>query len=185
MIADALKEAEQKMKGSIEHTREEFATIRTGRASPAVLQKITVDYYGTQTPLVQLAQINVPDPRSLAITPYDKGAMGAIEKAIQSSDLGITPNNDGQNIRIAFPPLTEERRKELIKVVRDRAEQGRVAIRAVRRHAKDSLDKALKDGHVSEDDIRRSEKELQALTDRFIAEVDEMLKRKEAELLEV
>jgi ribosome recycling factor len=185
VIAEALKEAEQKMKGAIEHTREEFSTIRTGRASPAVLQKITVDYYGTQTPLVQLAQISVPDPRSLAITPYDKGAMGAIEKAIQTSDLGITPSNDGQNIRIAFPPLTEERRKELIKVVRDRAEQGRVAIRGVRRHAKDELDKALKDGHVSEDDIRRSEKDLQGLTDRFVAEIDEMLKRKEAELLEV
>lgn len=185
MIQETMNDAEHKMRGAIDHTREEFSAIRTGRASPAIVQKITVDYYGTQTPLQQLAQVNVPDPRSLTITPYDRGAVASIEKAIMASDLGITPSNDGQHIRIAFPPLTEERRKELIKVVRDRAEQGRVAVRGVRRNAKDALDKALKDGHLSEDDIHRSEKDLQKLTDRFVAEIDEMLKRKEAELLEV
>lgn len=185
MIEATLRESEQKMKGAIEHSRDEFASVRTGRASPALVHKIVVDYYGTMTPLQQMAQVSTPDPRSLQITPYDRSAVGAIEKAIQASDLGITPSNDGQHIRIGFPPLTEERRKELIKVVRDRAEQGRVAIRGVRRNAKDAIDKALKDGTLSEDDMHRSEKDLQKLTDRFVAEIDEMLKRKEAELLEV
>jgi ribosome recycling factor len=182
---DVIKDAEQHMKKAIEHTREDFSSVRTGRASPAIVQKIMVDYYGTQTPLQQLASINVPDPRSLTITPYDRGAMAVIEKGIQSSDLGITPSNDGTNIRLSFPPLTEERRKELIKVVKDRAEHGRVSVRGIRRNAKEELDRQLKDGHVSEDDIKREEKRLDGLTQKYVSEIDDMLKRKEAELLEV
>ena len=149
------------------------------------MQRITVEYYGTMTPLQQLAGISVPDPRSLLITPYDKGAIQAVEKAIQTSDLGINPSNDGSAIRLSFPPLTEERRKEMIKVIRDRAEHGRVSIRSVRRHAKEEIEREERDGEVSEDDMRRAEKELQKLTDRFVAEIDDMVKRKEAELMEV
>lgn len=185
MSDQILNEAEESMKKTIEHTREDFSSVRTGRASPSLVAKIMVDYYGTQTPIQQLAGVNVADSRSLVITPYDKGAMGSIEKAILGSDIGITPSNDGTNIRLNVPALTEERRKDLIKVVRDRAEQGRVAIRNIRRHAKEELDKQLKDGHVSEDDIKREEKRLDALTQRFVGETDDMLKRKEAELLEV
>lgn len=185
MIDQALKQADEKMKKAIEVTREEFASIRTGRASPALVQRLTIDYYGAPTPLQQLAGVSVPDPRSLAITPYDRNAIAAIEKAIQASDIGITPSNDGQTIRLNFPPLTEERRKELIKVVRDRAEHGRVAIRNVRRHAKEEIERDQKAGAVSEDEMHRAEKELQKLTDRLVAEIDEMLQRKEAELMEV
>jgi ribosome recycling factor len=181
----ALKSAEEKMHKAIEVTREEFLGVRTGRASPALVQRITVEYYGTPTPLQQLATISVPDPRSLAITPYDKNSLSAISKAIQSSDLGITPSDDGQTIRLAFPQLTEERRKELIKMVKDRAEHGRVSIRNIRRHAKEEIDKDIKEGTASEDDGHRAEKELQKLTDRFVGEIDDMVKRKEAELLEV
>jgi len=185
MIDQALKQAEEKMHKAIEVTREEFVGVRTGRASPALVQRLIVEYYGSQTPLQQLAGISVPEPRSLAITPYDRNALQAIEKAIQASDLGITPNNDGTTIRLNFPSLTEERRKELIKLVRDRAEHGRVAIRNVRRHGKEEIDRDTKDGKVSEDDGHRAERELQKLTDRFVAEIDEMLGRKEAELMEV
>jgi len=185
MIDQALKQADEKMRKAIEVAREEFGGIRTGRASPALVQRINVDYYGTPTPLQQLAGISVPDPRSLAIAPYDRNAIASIEKAIQSSDLGITPSNDGTTIRLNFPPLTEERRKELIKVVRDRAEHGRVAIRNVRRHAKEEIERDQKAGEVSEDEMHRAEKELQKLTDRYVAEVDEMLQRKETELMEV
>jgi ribosome recycling factor len=185
MIDEALKDAEDKMRKAIEVTREDFVGVRTGRASPALVQRITVDYYGAQTPLQQLAGISVPDPRTLQISPYDRSSIAAIEKAIQSSDLGITPNNDGTVIRLGFPALTQERRKELIKLVKDRAEHGRVAIRSIRRHAKDTLEKDRKDGHVSEDDVARAEKELQKLTDRLIGEIDDMLARKEAELMEV
>lgn len=185
MIDKALKDAEEKMRKAIEVTREEFVGVRTGRASPALVQRITVDYYGAPTPLQQLAGISVPDPRSLMISPYDRQALAAIEKAIMASDLGITPSNDGTVIRLAFPALTEERRKELVKLVRDRAEHGRVSIRSVRRHAKEEIERDQKAGTVSEDDMHRAEKELQKLTDRLIAEIDEMLKRKEAELLEV
>ncbi|HEX9776461.1 MAG TPA: ribosome recycling factor [Actinomycetota bacterium] len=185
MIDDTLADAKQKMQKAIEVTREEFGGIRTGRASPALVQKLTIDYYGAPTPLQQLAGVSVPDPRSLLITPYDRNAIAAIEKAIQASDLGITPNNDGTAIRLNFPQLTEERREELKKIVRDRSEHGRVAIRNVRRHHKDEIECLQKDGEVSEDDMRRAEKELQKLTDGFIAEIDEMLARKEAELSEV
>ena len=185
MVDETLQEAKGKMRGAIEHTRDEFGGIRTGRASPAIVQKITVDYYGAPTPLQQLAGISVPDPRSLLITPYDRNAIQAIGKAIQASDIGITPSDDGQAIRLIFPQLTEERRDELKKIVRDRAEQGRVAIRNVRRHAKEEIESSQKAGDVSEDEMHRAEKELQKLTDSFIAEVDEMLERKEAELSEV
>jgi ribosome recycling factor len=185
VIDEALKSAEDKMKKAIEVAREDFSSVRTGRASPAVLQRITVEYYGTPTPLQQLAGVSVPDPRSLLITPYDKNAIGAIEKAIQSSDIGINPSNDGASIRLTFPPLTEERRKEMIKVVRERAEHGRVAIRNVRRHTKEEIEREEKAGEVSQDDERRAEKELQKLTDRYIAEIEDMVKRKETELMEV
>jgi ribosome recycling factor len=185
MIDKALKQAEEKMAKAIEVVREEFSGVRTGRASPALVQRLLIDYYGTQTPLQQLAGISVPDPRSLLISPYDRSAISAIEKAIMASDIGITPNNDGAAIRLNFPALTEERRKELIKLVRDRSEHGRVSIRNVRRHAKEEIERDQKGGEVSEDDMRRGEKELQKMTDRFIGEIDDMLQRKEAELLEV
>lgn len=185
MIDQALKQAEDKMHKAIEVTREEFSGFRTGRASPQLLQKITVDYYGAPTPMQQLASFSVPEPRMLVIHPYDRNAISSIEKAILTSDLGLNPSNDGALIRLSFPPLTEERRKDLIKLVRDRAEHGRVSIRNIRRHAKEEIDKDMKDGKVSEDDGHRAEKELQKLTDKFVAEVDQMLERKEHELTEV
>jgi ribosome recycling factor len=182
---EVIQAAEDHMQKTIEHTREDFSSVRTGRASPVIVQKIIVDYYGAATPLQQLASINVTDPRTLTITPYDRGALGAVEKGIQASDLGITPSNDGANIRLSFPPLTEERRKELIKSVRDRAEHGRVAVRGIRRNSKEELERQLKDEHVSEDTIKWDEKRLDTLTQKYVSEIDEMLKRKEAELLEV
>jgi ribosome recycling factor len=181
----ALKDAEHKMHRAVEVTREEFTTVRTGRASPAILNRITVDYYGAPTPLNQLASFSVPEPRLLVIQPYDKNSMSAMERAIMQSDLGLTPSNDGNVIRLAFPQLTEERRKELIKVVHQRSEDGRVAIRNVRRHAKEELERLQKDGELSEDDLARAEKELQKRTDKYVAEVDEMLRHKEQELMEV
>lgn len=185
MIDRALKQAEEKMRKAIEVTREEFVGVRTGRASPALVERLTVDYYGAPTPLRQLAGISVPDPRSLSITPYDRNAIASIEKAILASDIGITPSNDGQHIRLNFPSLTEERRKELIKVVRERAEHGRVAVRNVRRQAKEEIERDEKAGEVGQDDMHRAERELQKLTDRIVGEIDEMLARKEAELMEV
>ncbi|MBI4728450.1 MAG: ribosome recycling factor [Acidobacteria bacterium] len=185
MIEQALKQAEEKMRRAIEVAREEFGGVRTGRASPSLLQRLTIDYYGAKTPLQQLASLSVPEPRQLAIHPYDRGAIASIEKAIMASDLGLTPSNDGAVIRLSFPPLTAERRRDLTKHVRDRAEHCRVAVRNVRRHVKEEIDRDTKDGKVSEDDGRRAERELQKLTDRFVGEVDEMLARKEAELMEV
>jgi ribosome recycling factor len=180
-----LREAEEKMKSAVSVNREDLASIRSGRASPTLLNRITVDYYGTQVPLNQVANMSVPEPRLLVISPYDKNAISGIEKALLSSDLGITPNNDGNVIRLSFPQLTEERRKELIKVAHVRAEEGRVAIRNVRRHSKDQLEKSKKDGDLSEDEERGAEKDLQKITDKYVAEVDENLKRKEQELSEV
>ena len=185
MVDEALKQADHKMQVAVDVAREEFAGFRTGRASPKLLERLSIDYYGAATPLQQLASVSVPEPRLLVIHPYDRNAMSAIEKAIQASDLGLNPSNDGTVIRLAFPPLTEERRKELTKAVRDRAEHGRVAIRAVRRHTKDEIDKDIKGGKVSEDDGKRAEKELQKLTDKHVAEIDGMLERKEHELMEV
>ena len=181
MIKDELDQAELKMDQAVEHTAGEFGTVRTGRANPGLLNRVTVDYYGTQTPLQQLAGFSVPEPRLLVVQPYDKTAIQAIERAIQEADLGLNPSNDGNLIRLAFPVLTEERRNELIKVVRHIAEEGRIAVRNVRRHAKDNIE-ALE---VSEDDIHRAEKELQDLTDQHTDRIDELLKHKEAELLEV
>jgi ribosome recycling factor len=180
-----LREAEDKMQKAVSVNREELASIRSGRATPALLNRITVDYYGTQTPLNQIANLSVPEPRLLVIAPYDPNSISAIEKAILASDLGITPNNDGQVIRLAFPQLTEERRKEMIKLAHVRAEEGRVSVRGVRRHAKQELERMKKDHTLSEDEERGAEAQLQKITDKYVAEVDENLKRKEAELSEV
>ena len=185
MIDEAMKQSDQKMQKAIEVAREEFGGVRTGRASPKLLERLTVDYYGSQTPLQQLASFSVPEPRLLVIHPYDRNAMSSIEKAIMASDLGLNPSNDGAVIRLNFPPLTEERRKELIKVVRERAEEARVSVRNIRRHTKDEIEKDIKAGKVSEDDGHRAEKELQKLTDKYVAEIDHMLERKEHELTEV
>jgi ribosome recycling factor len=179
------QDAAHKMEQAVSHLKEDLAGIRTGRATPAVLNRITVEYYGTPVPLNQLAGVSVPEPRLLQVQPFDRGAMSAIEKAIMSSDLGITPSNDGTVIRLAFPPLTEERRKELVKQVHHRAEEGRVAVRNVRRHAKDELERLEREGSISEDDLVRAEKELQKLTDRYVAEVDQIQGHKEQELMEV
>jgi ribosome recycling factor len=183
VIDELLGEAETKMDQAVEHVRGQFSTVRTGRANPAILFRVTVDYYGSPTPLQQLASFSVPDPRMLMVVPYDKGSLGSIEKAIQASELGLNPANDGNLIRLAFPPLTEERRRDLIRVVRHMAEDGRIAVRNVRRHTKDDLE-AL-EGEVSEDDIRRAETRLQEITDRHTANIDELLTNKEQELLEV
>ena len=184
MIDDTLLEGEEKMEKAVSVCREELATIRTGRAAPAMFAKITADFYGTTTPLSQMASITVPEPRMAVVKPYDKASLGAIEKAIRDSDLGVNPTNDGSLIRIVFPQLTEERRRDLIKVAKHKAEEGRVAIRAVRRHAKDALDKLARDGEAGEDDVRRAEKELDELTHKYTGHVDDLLKNKEAELSE-
>ncbi len=185
MIDDTLLEAEEKMEKAVLVAKEDFGAIRTGRAHPAMFAKIMVDYYGAMTPVNQLASFQAPEPRMAIVTPYDKSALGSIEKAIRDSDLGVNPSNDGNIIRIVLPQLTEERRKEYIKVARHKAEDARVAIRNVRRHAKDALEKIGKDGEAGEDDVRRAEKELEDVTHRYVAQVDELLKHKESELLEV
>lgn len=184
-VDETLKDADAKMKAAISVVRDDFAGIRTGRANPRLLDRIQVDYYGTRTPLNQLASFSVPEPRLLVVQPFDRNAMPAMEKAIMGSDLGITPSNDGQVIRIAFPPLTEDRRRELIKVARERAEEGRIAVRNVRRHHKETLERLEHDHEISEDDLRRAERELQRLTDQFVSEVDKLLEHKEQELMEV
>jgi ribosome recycling factor len=183
MITELLSEAEDRMKAAVEHVGSEFATVRTGRANPQLLHRIHVDYYGSATPLQQLASISVPEPRLLVVHPFDQSTVSDVERAIQQADLGLNPSNDGTVIRIAFPPLTEERRKDLIKVVRNMAEEGRVSVRNVRRHSKTDME-ALH-GEISDDDIRRGEEELQRLTDRFTERIDEILGNKEEELLEV
>jgi ribosome recycling factor len=180
-----LRDAGDKMKKAVSVSQEELASIRSGRASPSLLQRVQVDYYGAKVPINQLANLSVPEPRLLVIAPYDPNSISSIEKAILASDLGITPNNDGQVIRLAFPQLTEERRKELIKVAHVRAEEGRVSVRNIRRHAKQELEKMKKDGALSEDAERAAESELQKLTDRYVGEVDANLNRKEQELSEV
>jgi ribosome recycling factor len=185
MIDDTLLEAEEKMDKAVTVAKEEFAVIRTGRAHPAMFSKVMVDYYGTQTPVNQLASFHVPEPRMVIISPFDKNSLAAIERAIRNSDLSVNPANDGTIIRIVLPELTEERRREYIKTARHKAEDGRVAIRNIRRHAKDSLDKLVKGGDAGEDDVRRAQGELEELTHTYVAQVDELLKHKEAELLEV
>jgi ribosome recycling factor len=185
MIDDTLLEAEEKMDKAVSVAKEDFANIRTGRVHPGVFNKISAEYYGTPTPLNQLASFHVPEPRMIIVQPYDKGSLSAIEKAIRNSDLGVNPGNDGAIIRVIFPELTEERRREYIKTARSKAEDSRVSIRNVRRHAKDALDKLVKNSEAGEDEVRRAERELQELTDTYIGQIDELLKHKEAELLEV
>jgi len=184
-IETASKDATHKMEQAVAHLKDDLAGIRTGRAAPAVINRVTVEYYGTPVPLNQLAGVSVPEPRLLLIQPFDKSAISSIERAIMQSDLGITPSNDGNVIRLAFPPLTEERRKELVKQVHHRAEESRVAVRNVRRHAKEEMEKLERDASISQDDLIRAEKELQKLTDRFVTEVDEIQGHKEQELMEV
>jgi ribosome recycling factor len=185
MLEELLADAKRRMAKSVDATKHEFGSVRTGRASTALLDRISVDYYGTRTPLNQLASITVPDARLLVVTPYDKSAMREIERALMESDLGITPGNDGKVIRLPIPALTEERRKEMVKITRAKGEDARISIRNIRRHAKEALDKLQKDGDAGEDDVRRAEKELDDLTGKHVALVDELLKAKEAELLEV
>ena len=185
MIDDILLEAEEKMDKAVTVAKEDFGNIRTGRAHPSMFNKITAEYYGTQTPVNQLASFHMPEPRMIIVQPFDKSSMGAIEKAIRSSDLGVNPSNDGALIRVVFPELTEERRREYIKTARSKAEDSRVSIRNIRRHGKDALDKLVKNSEAGEDDVRRAERELQELTDTYIGQIDELLKHKEAELLEV
>jgi ribosome recycling factor len=185
MIDDTLLEAEEKMDKAVSVAKEDFGNIRTGRVHPGIFSKVTAEYYGTQTPLNQLASFHVPEPRMIIVQPFDKGSLGAIEKAIRNSDLGVNPSNDGVIIRVVFPELTEERRREYIKTARHKAEESRVAIRNIRRRAKDTLDKMIKDSEAGEDEVRRAERELQDLTDTYVGQIDELLKHKEAELLEV
>ena len=185
MIKDILDEADAKMDKSVEATREEFAAIRAGRAHPSMFSKILVDYYGTPTPLQQLASFTAPEARIIIISPYDMGAMSNIERAIRDSDLGVNPANDGKVLRCVFPELTEERRKEFIKVARAKAEDGRVAVRNLRRTAKQALERLERDGEVGKDDVTGAEKRLDAVTKRHTDTIDDMLKNKEAELLEV
>lgn len=181
---EALFDAEDKMEKALGVARDELASIRTGRAHPAMFTRLSAEYYGTPTPLQQLATITVPEPRMVMIVPYDKSAMGSIERAIRDSDLGVNPSNDGVNIRVNMPPLTEERRREFVKLARTKAEESRVTVRGIRRNAKDTLDRMAKDGDAGEDDVNRAEKTLEALTKKHVDVVDELLRNKESELLE-
>jgi ribosome recycling factor len=185
MIDELLDDAGDRMRKSVESTRNEFGSVRTGRASPHLLDRVNVDYYGTSTPLRQLANISATEARLLTVTPYDKGSIKAIEKAIMESDVGLTPNNDGNLIRLSIPDLTEERRKELVKVVRNIAEQGRVAIRNIRRDVMHDLRELKEAGEAGSDDEHRAESSLQKLTDERIGEIDSSLAGKEEEILEV
>jgi ribosome recycling factor len=185
VIDETLLDAEEKMEKAVTVAKEDFAGIRTGRATPAMFNKIVVDYYGAMTPVVQLASLTVPEPRMAVMSPYDKSTLGIIERAIRDSDLGVNPTNDGQIIRIVFPQLTEERRKEFVKVARSKAEDARVSIRNVRRKAMEELGRLAKDGETGEDEVARAEKELEKTTAQYVHQVDELLKHKEAELLEV
>jgi ribosome recycling factor len=185
LVGMALEESRDKMRKAVEHSRGELASLRTGRAAPALVEKLRVDYYGSEVPLQQLAGFHVNDARTLVISPYDKASLKAIEKAIQTSDLGVNPSNDGTVIRLVFPQLTEERRKEFVKMAHQRAEDGRVAVRQVRRHTRQELEALERDGEITVDDLDRAEKELEKLTHEFVAEVDRLLSQKEHELLEV
>lgn len=185
MVDDTLEEAELKMEMAVEHTKDEFAKIRTGRANPQLIADLRVDYYGAPTPLQQLAGVSAPEARVLLVSPYDRGALKEIERAIIAANLGLNPNNDGNVIRCVFPELTEERRREYVKLARERAEEGRIAVRAVRRNAKSDIERMGRDGDITEDDVHRSEAELQKITDDATDKIDDLLKHKEAELLEV
>jgi ribosome recycling factor len=183
--ADILSDADDHMGLAVEYAKEEFAAIRTGRAHPAMFSKINAEYYGTYTPLQQLASFQVPEARMVLITPFDRGSLPAIEKAIRDSDLGVSPSNDGNTIRLVLPELTEQRRKEYIKLARTKAEDARISIRGARRSAKDALDKLVKDKEAGEDEVARAEKQLDATTKKYTDQVDDVLKHKESELLEV
>jgi ribosome recycling factor len=185
VIDDTLLEAEEKMDKAVEVAKEDFAGIRTGRATPALFNKVMVDYYGSPTPLQQLASFQVPEARTILITPYDKSSLGDVEKALRTSDLGVNPSNDGSVIRVSLPELTQDRRKEYIKIARNKAEDAKVSVRSVRRRSKDEIDRFVKDGEVGEDEGTRAEKELEQLTKRHVDAIDELLQRKETELLEV
>jgi ribosome recycling factor len=180
-----LSESHEKMMKAVEHLRDEFGAVRTGRATPALVEKLRVEAYGSEVPMQQVAGFSVPEPRVLVISPYDKGNLKAIEKAIAHSDLGVNPSNDGQIVRITFPELTTERRKDLVKVVKGKAEEARVSVRNVRRSVRQELEHQAKDGDISDDDLARLEKELEKVTHDVIAEIDRVLEHKEKELLEV
>ncbi len=185
MIDDTLLDAEERMDKAVTVAKDDFGGIRTGRATPQMFAKIVVDYYGAMTPIISLASLSVPEPRMAVISPYDKAVLGLIERAIRDSDLGVNPSNDGNIIRIVFPQLTEERRREFVKVARSKAEDAKIAIRNIRRKAKEELDRLVKDGESGEDEVARAEKELEKTTGQYVGAVDELLKHKEAELLEV
>jgi ribosome recycling factor len=185
VIDETLLETEDKMERAIVFAKEDMTTIRTGRATPTMFSKIFIDYYGSPTPLPQMASISVPEPRMAIIKPYDASQLTAIERAIRDSDLGINPSNEGTQIRIVVPQMTEERRREMVKVARHKGEEAKVAIRNIRRRSKEELDRINKDGEAGEDEVRRAEKDLEDLTHRFVAQVDEIVKHKETELLEV
>lgn len=185
MLKDFYKESETRMKGAVVALEEDLSGIRTGRASPALVERLQVEYYGSPTPLIQLATINVPEPRQLLIRPFDASTLRAIERAIQASDLGLNPNNDGKTIRLNLPPLTEERRRDLVKVVHNRVEEARIAVRNVRRDCLRELREFEEEKLISEDDLETGEEELQKITDKFIHSVNEVGERKEKEILEV
>jgi ribosome recycling factor len=185
MIDELIEDAKRRMDKSVGTTQHEFNTVRTGRAAAALLDRVSIDYYGTATPLKQLATINVPEPRLLTVQPFDPGSIKAIERAIQESDLGLTPSNDGKIVRLPIPQLTEERRKELVKIVRHLAEEGRVAVRNVRRDVMHDLKELVRDGEVGDDEERRAEERVQKMTDHHVHSIDDLLKKKEAEIMEV
>ncbi|OLT47847.1 ribosome recycling factor [Saccharomonospora sp. CUA-673] len=185
MIDETLFDAEEKMEKAVSHAKEELSSVRTGRATPAMFSRITVEYYGAPTPLNQLASVSIPEARMAVVKPYDATQLAAIEKAIRDSDLGVNPTNDGNIIRVVIPQLTEERRKEMVKVAKQKGEEARVSVRGVRRKAKEELDRIGKDGEAGEDEVARAEKELQNLTDKYVGQVEELVKHKESELLEV
>lgn len=185
MIDEALFDAEEKMEKAVSVAREDLATVRTGRATPAMFSRIHVEYYGAPTPLNQMASISIPEARMAIIKPFDASQLQSIERAVRDSDLGVNPGNDGAIIRVVFPQLSEERRKEMVKLAKTKGEDARISIRNIRRKAKDELDRIAKDGEAGEDEVARAEKELQHVTDRYVTQVDELVKHKEAELLEV
>lgn len=185
MIEMILEDAEESMAGAVAHAKREFSGVRTGRATPVLVEKLQVDYYGTPVPMQQVASFSVPEARMLVITPFDKSTVDAVERAIRDSDLGLSPSTDGVVVRLAFPPLTEERRRDLVKVVRAMAEDGRIAIRNTRRSARSDLDKLKKDGDAPEDTVDRAEKNVDSLTQKYESQVDEAVNTKEEELLEV
>jgi ribosome recycling factor len=185
VIDDTLLETEEKMEKAVHVAKEEFAAVRTGRITPQAFGKVLVDYYGVPTPVPQLATLQVPEPRMAVIAPYDKSQVSAVEKAIRDSDLGVNPTSDGTIVRVVFPELTQERRQQLVKVVRTKAEEARVSIRAIRRHGMEALARIARDGDAGEDDVHRAEKDLEETTHRYVHQVDELLRTKEGELLEV